>query len=111
MGQAPPSGNESLSDIRVAIDSIDRDLVALIAARQSWVEAAGRAKAKTQTSANAGESVEAPARVQQVVEAVREKAVAAGASADVVEATYRAMIKAFIELERGVHQTETKRQA
>lgn len=110
MRHASPAGNESLSDIRAAIDRIDQDMVGLIATRQGWVAAAGKTKAKASASDVAGETVDAPARVQRVIDVVRERAAAVGASADVVEATYRAMIAAFIELERGVHQAESKRQ-
>lgn len=76
MTHPTPAGNEPLAEIRTAVDRIDGDIINLIAVRQSWVEAAGKAKAR---------------------------------STDVVEATYRAMIGAFIELERGVHRTASER--
>lgn len=87
-----------LSDIRAAIDALDREIIALIAARQRFVEAAGVAKAGQDSDA-----VRAPARVEAVIARVREEAVAAGASPAVVEAAYRAMIDAFIDLELDVH--------
>jgi isochorismate pyruvate lyase len=53
----------------------------------------------------AAEAVQAPARVEDVVGRVRTLALDAGASPDVVEATYRAMIGAFITLELDVHRS------
>jgi isochorismate pyruvate lyase len=88
----------TLSDIRSSIDELDREIVALIARRQSWVVKAGELKRGEEDDA-----VRAPARVQSVVARVRELAADAGASPDVVEATYRAMISGFIDLELSVH--------
>jgi len=105
MKHPSPAGNESLSTIRAAIDRIDEGIIGLIAVRQGWVEAAGRAKALDDE--RGAETVDAPARVQQVIDSARTKAAAAGGSEDVAEATYRAMIGAFIELERGVHRNAT----
>ena len=87
-----------LSDIRSAIDALDREIIALIAARQRFVEAAGAAMA-----GQGSDAVRAPARVEAVIARVREEATAAGASPAVVEAAYRAMIAAFVELELEVH--------
>ena len=89
-----------LTEIRANIDATDREIIALIASRQRWVEAAGRAKA---ASAQPRDAVRAPARVEAVIDTVRAQASSVGASPEVVEATYRAMIAAFIELELGVH--------
>ena len=88
----------ALPEIRAAIDVLDRRIIDLIAERQAWVEAAGRAK-----RGEPSDAVRAPDRVQQVIDRVRGHAAAAGASPAVVEASYRAMIGAFVELELGVH--------
>lgn len=93
-----------LGVIRAAIDELDERIVALIAERQHRVEQAGRAKRGQDASA-----VDAPARVEAVTERVRARAEAAGASADVVEAVYRAMIAEFIRLEHGVAGTDGAR--
>ncbi|ALE06814.1 hypothetical protein AL755_17360 [Arthrobacter sp. ERGS1:01] len=106
MTHPSPVGSEPLADIRTAIDRIDEDIIGLIGVREGWVEAAGKAKALS--TEVVVETVDAPARVRQVIEVARARAAAAGASEDVVEATYRAMIGAFIELERGVHRTATE---
>ena len=81
-----------LHGIRQAIDALDREIVALIARRQELVEAAGALKKDADT-------VRAPDRVEQVIARVRSAAMDAGADPDVVEATFRAMIDAFILLE------------
>lgn len=91
-----------LTRIRDNIDALDGEIIALIARRQAEVVAAGVAKRGQTTDA-----VRAPARVEDVIQRVRMRAVQVGASPTVVEATYRAMIGAFIDLELGVHRAES----
>lgn len=86
----------SLDDIRSDIDALDREIVGLLAKRQRCVVAAGALK-------TSGDGVRDPARVERVIEKVRGLAVSNGADSGVVEATYRAMISAFIDLEMRVH--------
>ena len=88
----------SLDHIRAEIDALDGQIIALLAERQGWVEAAGRAKTGQPTDA-----VRAPERVERVIAQVRERAGAAGLSPDVAERTYRALIAAFIDHELAVH--------
>lgn len=83
----------SLDDVRSNIDRIDRQLVALIAERGAFVRQAAAFK---KTAAE----VPAPQRVAQVLAHVRALAGESGADPAVVEATWRAMIGAFIEAER-----------
>ncbi len=83
----------SLDEVRSNIDRIDRQLVALIAERGAFVRHAAAFK---KTSAE----VPAPQRVAQVLAHVRALAGESGADPAVVEATWRAMIGAFIEAER-----------
>ena len=82
----------TIEEVREQIDGLDRRIVSLIAERQQWVIVAGSLKKDEQ-------AVRAPARVEQVIAKVREVAEGAGASPDVVEQTYRALIAAFIDLE------------
>lgn len=89
-----PHGTPVLAEIRARIDSLDGEIIALIAQPQTQVVAAGMAKRGQPTDA-----VRAPARVEDVIQNVRTRAVEAGASPEGVEATYRAMIGAFINLE------------
>ena len=81
-----------LAGVRAAIDRLDGDVVALLARREELVRAAGRLKAD-------GAAVRAPGRVEQVVARVRALAGEHGASPEVVERVYRAMIAAFVDLE------------
>ena len=87
----------TLDVVRERIDGIDARIVELIAERQGWVETAGRLKADE-------EAVRAPNRVEQVIVKVRALAEGSGASPDVVERTYRAMITAFVDLELETHR-------
>jgi isochorismate pyruvate lyase len=89
--------NATIEEVRDRIDELDRQIVELIARRQAWVVEAGRLKTDTV-------AVRAPDRVEKVIAKVRALGVDAGASPDVVESTYRAMIDAFIALELTVHE-------
>lgn len=86
----------TLGEVRLSIDEIDRQIITLLAQRQTWVIRAGALKADD-------EAVRAPGRVEQVIQKARGLAQEQGASPDVVEATYRSMISAFIDLEMAVH--------
>ena len=90
----------TLADVRRAIDEIDIRMVALLAAREVQVRRAATLKADEQ-------GVRAPARVEQVIAKVRTLAGESGASPDVVERVYRAMIGAFIDLELAEHRGMT----
>ena len=81
---------ESLDEVRIRIDQADRQLVALLAERAQYVHQAAHFKRDAQ-------EVQAPQRVQQVLERALAQAREVGAPIAVVEATYRAMIAAFIE--------------
>nr|WP_026555090.1 chorismate mutase [Arthrobacter sp. 35W] len=92
---------DSLDAVRARIDELDASIIALIAQRQAAVVRAGELKPSGDAAA-----VRAPARVEQVVAKARARATESGASPDVVEQTYRAMIGAFIDLEHGVNSAE-----
>lgn len=94
-----PDTNTTLDDVRSAIDDLDRRIIGLIAERQTWVVKAGELK-------KSEEGVRAPARVEQVIGKVRKIAGETGASPEVVEKTYRAMIAGFIDLELDVHRSK-----
>ena len=96
-----PTGDPDLTGIREAINALDERIVELIGERQAWVERAGRLK-----RAQGEDAVRAPARVEAVIERVRALAAPAGASPEVVERTYRALIAAFVALELDVHSHE-----
>ena len=86
----------SLDEVRQRIDEIDRSLVSLLAKRGNLVTQAASFKKTT-------DDVKAPARVEQVIAKVRAIASETGASPEVVEQVYRAMIAAFIAEELSTH--------
>ncbi|GAA0446167.1 hypothetical protein Aca07nite_04330 [Actinoplanes capillaceus] len=86
-----------LTEVRRAIDAIDAEVVQRLAARERLVRRAAALKTDEQ-------AVRAPARVEEVIAKVRGLAVAAGGSPEVVERVYRAMIRAFIDLELAEHR-------
>jgi len=81
----PPDRCANLDEIRAGMDTIDREIVALIARRVAYVRAAARFKT---TSAN----VAAPERVAAVLKTRREWAEANGLSGDVIEGLYRDLV-------------------
>ena len=80
-----PDQCQSLDEIRAGMDSIDRQIVALIAHRVAYVRAA--AKFKT-SSAN----VAAPERVAAVLKTRRDWAEAAGLDGQTIENLYRDLV-------------------
>ncbi|MFC9893026.1 chorismate mutase [Nocardia sp. NPDC127579] len=88
----------SLDDVRARIDTLDGDLIRLLADRQALVRVAATFKTDQQ-------AVRAPDRVERVVALARERATSAGLAPEVAEAVWRAMIGAFIELELTEHAT------
>lgn len=86
----------SLEQVRYAIDHIDRQMLALLAERGHYVKQAARFK---RTAAD----VPAPQRVETVIAGVISHARTLGADPVVAEATWRAMIAAFIQSELATH--------
>jgi len=86
----------SLEEVRVEIDRLDRQIVTLLAERGDYVKQAARFK---KTSAD----VKAPARVEQVIAKVRALSAEIGANPDLTEQVYRAMMTTFIEAETQEH--------
>lgn len=89
---------DSLEMVRAEIDRVDRMMLALLAERGAYVKQAARFK----TSAA---DVPAPKRVDRVIANARGVAVELGADPTVAEATWRAMIAAFIQSELAEHAT------
>lgn len=86
---------KSLDEVRFNIDRLDREIIDLMAERGTFVRQAATFKASSA-------EVDAPKRVEQVIAKVREYAAQSGLEPQVAEAAYRAMIAAFIEVEREV---------
>ncbi|WP_448061716.1 chorismate mutase [Cellulomonas hominis] len=82
----------ALAAVRADIDALDEQIVVLLARREVLVRRAGALK-RTETE------VPSPARVEEVVARARGRAQSLGASPEVADATYRAMIGAFVALE------------
>lgn len=87
---------DSLDQVRNEIDRVDGLMLALLAERGGYVTQAARFKA------NAAE-VPAPQRVERVVARVSGLAAELGADPAVAEATWRAMVAAFIAHELAAH--------
>jgi isochorismate pyruvate lyase len=81
-----------LLEIRRQIDSIDSEIINLLAKRAELVSAAGKLKKDEQ-------GVRDPKRVDQVIEKVRAKALSSGLSPEIAERIYRAIIDCFINKE------------
>lgn len=86
----------SLLEVRANIDRLDRQMLALLAERAAYVRQAAAFKK------NEAE-VAAPQRVEQVIARVKAIAAEFGAPPAVAEVTWRAMIAAFINVERATH--------
>lgn len=78
-----------MADVRLAIDTIDRELVRLIAIRQTYIERAGVLKADRAT-------VRDPARIEDVVAKVLAAAETAGLSREIAEPVWRLLIEQSI---------------
>jgi len=87
---------KSLEEIRTHIDSLDQQIVTLLAERGRYVSQAARFKKDA-------DGVKAPQRVEQVIAKVREISQTVGANPEVTEPVYRAMIAAFIQQELAEH--------
>jgi isochorismate pyruvate lyase len=81
-----------MDELRVAIDALDQQLVALLARRQAYIERAAILKQDRDT-------VRDQARVEDVVAKVLAQAKAAGLSADIAEPVWRTLIEQSIRHE------------
>ncbi len=82
----------SIEEVRENIDSIDKQIVSLIAQRGVFVKQAVKFKKDTN-------DVKAPKRVEEVISKVKNLAKIAGANEEVIENIYRTMIDSFINVE------------
>ena len=92
--QIPVQRCQSMAEVRQQIDALDQRIVALICERSGYVAQAARIKQDAQQIVD-------EARIEAIVSRVKAQAQGLGAPEAVLEATYRAMIAAFIEFERG----------
>lgn len=96
-----PADCRDMAELRVEIDRLDGQIVALLAARSGYV---GRAAELKKTRA----AIVDEARIQQVIARARAAAMIHGADADVIEAIYRAMIDAFVAFEKRVFDRDKR---
>ncbi len=87
-----PEEYTSLQDIRTMIDAIDYDIIALIARRRGYVQAATTFKTSAAT-------VSAPDRVATMMAQRRQWAIEAGLSPDPIEHVFRTLVTYFTNVE------------
>jgi enamine deaminase RidA (YjgF/YER057c/UK114 family)/chorismate mutase len=91
----------SLDDVRREIDSLDDQIVALLAQRQQQVIRAAEYKSSSA-------EVRAPRRRAQMMHRLHTRAIELGVDPEVVTKVYTAMIDGFIELEQREHRALTR---
>ena len=83
---------KTLQDVRREVNALDDVLVPLLVERVGYMTQAARIK-------QGAEQVRDEARIQAIVDRVRERATAEGGDADVIEAIYRSLMEACIAYE------------
>jgi len=94
-----PENCTGMDEIRVEIDNMDRDIIAILGKRFDYVKAA--AKFKTSET-----SVRAPERFNSMLEQRRAWAESEGLSPDAIEKMYRDLVNHFINEEMSKWQIE-----
>ena len=87
-----PEACASMAEVRQGVDALDRALVALLAERQRYMDAAARIKASR-------DHVHDAARIEDVVAKVKAAARAAGLSEAIAEPVWRTLIDRCIAYE------------
>jgi len=82
----------AMAQVRQGVDALDDILVPLLVQRSAFMTQAARVKNDTQL-------VRDEARIQAIVDRVRERAVAEGGDPDLLEQLYRGMMELFIAYE------------
>ena len=88
----PPADCTTMAEVRQGVDALDRALVALLAERQRYMDAAARIKADRG-------AVRDSARIEDVVAKVKAQARAAGLSEAIAEPVWRTLIDRCIAYE------------
>jgi isochorismate pyruvate lyase len=91
----PAAECTSLAEVRTAIDTLDRELLALLGRRAAYVHAAARFKTDAA-------SVRAPDRVQAMLEQRRAWALEEGLDPDVVAELFSLLVAYFIRREQAI---------
>lgn len=88
----PPADCATMAEVRKGVDALDRLLVAVLAERQRYMDAAARIKLER-------DAVRDPARIEDVIAKVRANAREAGLSQDIAEPVWRLLIERSIAYE------------
>jgi isochorismate pyruvate lyase len=91
-GPPLPEACATMAEVRLGVDAVDRQLVALLVRRQAYMEAAARIK--TDRAA-----VRDPARIEDVVDKVKAAAREAGLAETIAEPVWRTLIERSIAYE------------
>jgi isochorismate pyruvate lyase len=91
----PPAQCQTMAEVRQGVDALDRQLVALLAERQGYMDAAARIK-------QSRGAVRDEARIEDVVAKVKAAARDAGLSEAIAEPVWRTLIDRCIAYEFGV---------
>lgn len=84
---------KTLADVRREIDRLDRRIVRLLSERAGYVGEAARIK-------DSASQIVDRARIEAIIEKMRNLSTTHGGDADTIERIYRAMIDAYIAFER-----------
>lgn len=95
MSVLPPENCQTMAEVRAGVDALDRELVALLAKRFGYMNAAARIKP-------ARNQVRDEARKAQVITNASAAAAAAGLPAGLAETLWEALVEASIAHELGV---------
>lgn len=96
-----PENCTGMKDIRLEIDNMDRDIIAMLGKRFEYVKAASKFK----TSET---SVRSPERFKAMLQKRREWAKAEGLNPDAIEKMYCDLVNQFIEEEMEKWKTESE---
>ena len=92
MSRIPATDTRSMAEVRAGVDAIDRELVALLAERMAYMDAAARIKADRNEVRDEG-------RKAQVIANVRNSAQAHGLDAELAAALWEQLVEASIAYE------------
>ena len=98
--RTPPDDCLTMSEVRAAVDTLDRELVALVARRFAFMRAAARIKPTR-------DAVRDEARKASVIAAARAEAHRLGAPAEQIAALWEALVESSIAYE--LEQWDAKR--
>ncbi len=90
-----PEACQSMTEVRVGVDALDRALITLLSERQRYMDAAARIKGDRH-------AVHDQARIEDVVTKVKASARAAGLSEEIAEPVWRTLIDRCIAYEFSV---------